>query len=105
MNPDTNRFEPLTEQPQEPQKNQETTRRQMQEIQRQLKKADADLLQAAGQLIRPDGSPVPRTWSVFQVGETVVIKDYTFRVAYIGETSILFEPVGPVVLDDVKGTK
>jgi len=100
MNPDTNRFEPLTEEPRELRQDKETTRRQMQELQRRLKTADADLLQAAGQLIRPDGSPVPKTWSVFQQGETVVIKNYTFRVAYIGETSILFEPVGPVVLDE-----
>ncbi len=47
-------------------------------------------------LVRPDGSPVPKTWSTFAVGEKVVIKDYTFEVAYIGETSILFEPVGPI---------
>lgn len=46
-------------------------------------------------LVRPDGSPVPRTWSIFKLGELVLIKGYTFRVAYIGENNILFEPVKP----------
>ena len=45
-------------------------------------------------LVRPNGEPVPEHWTTFQLGELVVIKSYTFRVAYIGETSILFEPVG-----------
>lgn len=49
-------------------------------------------------LIRPDGSPVPKHWSIFTMGEEVTIKDYLFRVAYIGESAILFEPVGPQVL-------
>ncbi len=51
-------------------------------------------------LTRPDGSPVPKDWSIFTVGEEVTIKDYTFKVAYIGESVILFEPVGPRVLDN-----
>jgi hypothetical protein len=45
-------------------------------------------------LLRPNGEPVPQHWTQFQVGECVVIKNYTFKVAYIGETVILFEPVG-----------
>lgn len=48
-------------------------------------------------LVRPDGSPVPKTWKVFAEGELVVIKDYTFKVAYINESSITFEPVSPVL--------
>lgn len=87
MNPDTNRFEPLTKK--EP--------NQTQEMQRRLKQIGQRLEQTS-QLVRPDGSPVPQHWSVFTVGEDVVIKDYCFRVAYIGETNILFEPVGPVVV-------
>lgn len=51
-----------------------------------------------GDLVRPDGSKVPKHWSTFRVGELVTIKDYTFKVAYIGEANILFEPVGPVDL-------
>jgi hypothetical protein len=57
---------------------------------------------AAGGLLRPDGSAVPAHWAVFTVGEHVVIKDYTFKVAYIGETAILFEPVGPVIIGQLK---
>lgn len=54
------------------------------------------MIERQQQLLRPDGTPVPKHWSTFQVGENVVIKDYTFKVAYIGESNILFEPVGPV---------
>ncbi len=52
----------------------------------------------AGQLVRPNGEPVPKHWAIFQVGEEVVIKEYTFRVAYIGKSNILFEPAGLPVL-------
>lgn len=55
-----------------------------------------------GSLLRPDGTPVPDHWSTFQIGEEIVIKTHVFRVAYIGETSILFEPVGPVVVGEPK---
>ena len=47
-------------------------------------------------LVRPNGEPVPKHWSVFQVEENYVINNYTFKCKYIGETSILFEPVGPI---------
>ena len=53
-------------------------------------------------VIRPNGKPVPDHWVTFQLGEEVVIKDYTFKVAYIGETAILFEPVGPTVIGNDK---
>lgn len=102
MNPDTNKFEELREQMDEPRRNQN------QEAARRLQKLTQDVkqLQTApippGELLRPNGSPVPKTWSIFQVGEHVVIKDYTFKVAYISETNILFEPVGPVVLGEKK---
>ena len=46
-------------------------------------------------LVLPNGSPVPKAWTTFTMGELVEIKGYTFRVAYIGETSVLFEPVKP----------
>ncbi len=45
--------------------------------------------------VKPDGSPIPIAAKIFKEGELVVIKDYTFRVAYIGESNILFEPVRP----------
>lgn len=48
-----------------------------------------------GSLLRPDGTPVPKHWAIFTLGEHVVIKDYTFKVCYLGETAVLFEPVAP----------
>ena len=69
MNPDTNRFEKLEEKG------------------------------PFGDFIRPDGSPVPKDWSVFTVGEEITIKDYLFRVTNIGDSAILFEPVGPQIMD------
>lgn len=44
-------------------------------------------------LIRPDGSVVPDTWLVFKEDELVVVKDHTFRIAHIGETYVVIEPV------------
>jgi hypothetical protein len=49
-------------------------------------------------LIRPNGEPVPDHWCVLTVGEEVVVKNNTFKVAYIGESSILLEPTGIVIL-------
>lgn len=86
MNPDTNRFEPLTP----------SMAAEKRKVEREL---EAKMAELQGQLLRPNGEPVPKHWAVFKVGEEVVIKEYTFRVEYIGETAILFEPVGPVVLD------
>jgi hypothetical protein len=83
MNPDTNRLEALIAEVEESPA--------LAALKEQLKTA-------TGRLLRPDGSPVPAHWSTFQIGELVVIKNYTFRVAYIGETAILFEPVGPMVV-------
>ncbi|MDD5542920.1 MAG: hypothetical protein PHX83_07065 [Acidobacteriia bacterium] len=54
----------------------------------------------ADQLVRPNGEPVPKHWTQFTVGENVVIKDYTFKVAYVGETSILFEPVDARIIGE-----
>ena len=75
MNPDTNRFENL-----------------------EAIRAIKDAMGHPTTLVRPDGSPVPQHWTTFVVDEHVAIKGYTFKVAYVGETSILFEPVGPVVV-------
>lgn len=82
MNPDTNMFEELVEADPEQQK----------EIEDRI-----------AQLLRPDGTKVPTHWSVFTVGEHYVINNYTFKCAYIGETSILFEPVAPVILGEDDG--
>jgi hypothetical protein len=96
MNPETNRFEPLTEQEEETRKN------QTKEMERRLRQMVQGAKVDPGTLFRPNGEPVPKHWSVFTAGEHVVIKNYTFKVAYVGETSILFEPVGPVALEGVK---
>jgi len=80
VNPETNRIEALQESPDS------DLNAKMEKLQEQF---------TAAKLVRPDGSPVPKTWTTFTVGELVVIKDYTFSVAYIGETNVLFEPVSP----------
>ena len=88
MNPDTNKFEALKE---------------VCSIDTPQRSHFVDELVAdwaAGKLLRHDGSEVPKHWAIFKVGELVVIKDYTFKVAYIGETAILFEPVEPQIVGD-----
>jgi hypothetical protein len=85
QNPETNRFEPLSE----------ATKEETAKFEKQL----GDLSQKFNTtLLWPDGSPVPKHWTIFRVGELVVIKDYTYRVAYIGENNILFECVKPTVV-------
>lgn len=97
MDPDANRFKPLTPAAGDAPDGAADLVRQQEAIRKQLLQGSADLSDPTV-LVLPDGKPVPRHWAVFQVGEDVVIKGYTFRVAYIGETAILFEPVGlPVV--------
>ncbi len=83
MNPLTNKFEKL--------------------IEKDMPKALEDFAKALYdpqplKLFRPNGKPVPEHWTILTVGEKAVIKNYTFMVKYIGETSILFEPVGPVII-------
>lgn len=85
MNPDTNRLESLTMDP---------------KLKRALDQEVEGLKSAIERqaLVRPDGSPVPEHWSIFTVGECVAIKTHTFRVAYIGESTLLLEPIGPVLV-------
>jgi hypothetical protein len=84
MNPDTNKFEQLGCKVSAEQAESELAG--MKELlEREMTR---------GQLVRPDGSPVPKHWSVFAVDEHVVVKDYTFKVAHIGEGYMVFEPVG-----------
>ena len=109
MNPETNRFEHLIENadPDKSPKNRHE-RRAEEAIQRKLNKAEyRDDYSGGGvtQLVRPNGSPVPEHWSVFKIGEEIVIKNYTFKVAYIGESAILFEPVGPVIVGENKSER
>jgi hypothetical protein len=81
MNPNTNKFEELFE------------AQEMEELIDAYRKERKETL-LPGQLVRPNGEPVPEHWSLFTVGEEIPIKGYVFRIAYIGETSILFEPIG-----------
>lgn len=96
MNPETNRFEPLASDP-------DAMKRAYLEQVELLKRLTNASGMTTHSLYRADGSAVPASWSIFTVGEHVVIKNYTFKVAYVGETSILFEPVGPVVVGDRSG--
>ena len=96
MNPDTNLFEELRrsiadEEPKRPDPEDDkpdATRLQ------QLEQALREHVQGGSRLVRPDGSPVPKEWSVFTAGEEVVCKEYTFRIAHIGEGYMVLEPVG-----------
>jgi hypothetical protein len=104
VNPDTNKFEELCEKVVD--QSEETAERLSRFIEDSIKsghivdKGENFNPFPKTRLVRPDGTPVPEHWSTFKVGENVVIKNYTFKVAYIGETSILFEPVGPVMIGD-----
>ena len=83
MNPETNRFEELHDLVAE--------------------ESEDSLFPGIGEstFVRTDGSPVPKQWAVFGIGEVFVIKGYTFRVAYVGETAILFEPVAPPITEEL----
>ncbi len=67
MNPQTNRFE---------------------ELQQLVDEANGKT-----RLVRPNGDPFPQHWATFRIGEEVVIKGYTFKVAYFSESNIVLEPV------------
>jgi hypothetical protein len=90
MNPETNKFEYLTKMFGKDEEHAESLAEELGKLQGEY----VDPFKAT--LIRPDGTPVPKHWSIFQVDENYVINDYTFKCKYIGETSILFEPVGPI---------
>ena len=95
MNPDTNMFEKLSQQV-------EPSTVEFEKLNQHLGFGTVPSEFAKQQLLRSDGSPVPEHWSTFEVGEQVVIKNYTFEVKYIGETSILFEPIGVVEIEGVR---
>lgn len=91
MNPETNRFELV-----------KTTAEQ---DDAELNRQESMLMQALKTgmeqpLYRADGSEIPKHWSTFRAGEEVLIKGYWFKVAYIGETAILFEPSRPADIDE-----
>lgn len=86
MNPETNKFEEVFE------------KGTSEESVGRVEHISKIIQRVQSQLVRADGSPVPAHWSTFKVGELVEIKGYTFKVCYIGETSILFEPAGATVV-------
>lgn len=95
MNPDTNTLEHLMTA-----KELEEHSKQLEDKANRLWKAYSGVGEA--QLYRPNGEPVPKHWSVFREGQHVVVENYTFKVAHIGEKHLLLEPVGPVVLGEGK---
>ena len=88
MNPETNKFEKLSAEPsKEEQEGMDLLKKKfVKEVRRQ----------EAVQLLRPNGEPVPKHWSIFKENEYVIVKDYTFKVAHIGESYLILEPVGPI---------
>lgn len=82
MNPETGRLEALR------------SATAIGEESKELAALEAKLSGMAG-LLRPDGSPVPKHWSVFTVDELVEIKGATFKIVYLGETNVLLETVKP----------
>ena len=96
MNPETNKFEPLMEIAGE-----EMAKERLEAMEEFVSKMKCGTTEELSpKLYRPDGTPVPDHWSTFHVGEEVVIKNYRFEVAYIGEKTLLFEPVGPIILGE-----
>lgn len=83
MNPDTNKFEELLTEKEK--KIRDETNKQLENVYYQLKNKP--------QLVRPNGEPVPSHWSIFHVGEKVVIKNYVFEIAYIDESTLLLKPI------------
>ena len=100
MNPDTNRFErlrPDTDQNEDPGDLKHVVTGDPHSASVGILR---QMVQQQSSLLRPNGDPVPQHWTQFQIDEVVTIKNYSFRVAYIGETAILFEPLGPVIIGE-----
>lgn len=90
MNPDTNKFEKLFT-PKDI-----ITKFKDEQLLKHIKTLEEHLSPLI--LVRADGTPVPQHWSIFTIGELVIIKNYTFKVVHIGESYILFEPVKSIQL-------
>jgi len=103
MNPETNKFEKLFEAA----TGKEALKQATENIDKLLNQVQSKLSSTGGlrkismpsPLLRADGTHVPDHWTTFMLGEEVVIKHYRFKVAYIGETTLLFEPVGPELVE------
>ena len=91
MNPETNQFEQL-----EPLKAFDAA------VSKHLATRVADELRST--LVRPNGEPVPAHWTVLTTGQHVMVEGYTFSVAHIGESHLLLEPVGPMIVGGAEGS-
>ncbi len=89
MNPDTNEMEVVSP----------ALRDALDELQHNAERLGVAKAETLG-LIRPDGTPVPEHWSTYTVDEEVIVKNYRWRVAHIGEKHLLLEPLGPVLVGD-----
>ncbi len=99
MNPDTNRFEALTEATKDgvvPHQGKKELARRLKQLASAAKKTEEGGMSMT--LLRPDGTPAPDHWIQYKVGEQVEVKGYLFRVAYMNETALILEPVGPIVV-------
>jgi hypothetical protein len=95
MNPDKNKLEPIY--------TSEQIQKHFEECCKHAEKQRSYLV--PGQLYKADGSPVPEYWPIFDIGETVVLKNYSFRIEYIGEETMLLKPLGIVEIGkDKSGT-
>jgi len=54
---------------------------------------------AAG-LVRPDGTPVPPHWPIFNENEIVQVKGWNFKVGHIGESTLVLESHGPMIVGE-----
>ena len=90
MNPETNKFEALSEE--------QSVRQQDTYMQKQLEQLKQVI--ASDSLLRPDGTPVPEHWTVLKVDEVIRIKTHNFKVVYINEGTLVLEPAGPVLIGE-----
>jgi hypothetical protein len=86
MNPETNRFEEVHPKDAEYEK-------QVAEL---MSEHDRRTGLMVGDFVRKDGSPVPKNYPVFSVGEEFRLKGYRFKVKEIKPDEITFEPIGPM---------
>lgn len=95
MNPETNKFELLEEV-----EDDKGLLKKYEEFQKAMNNPSKEF--AYKKLLRPNGEPVPDHWTILRVNEKVLIKGYAFKVAHIGESHLLLEPAGPIVLEEEK---
>ena len=45
--------------------------------------------------------PATARLPVFMVGELIVLKDVTFEIVYVGESTLLLEPAEPAIITEI----